>query len=81
MSQATNKGFSRFFRHEPLRNHLRRTVGDTDDMAERKSRREIGRQIEGETPEVHVRWARGVKQWATKFGSWSRCRRPVPFVR
>lgn len=69
MSHSTNKGLSLRFRHVPCRNHLRRNVGDACDIAERKSRREIGRQIEGETPEAHVRWAGGVKQWATKFGS------------
>ena len=64
MSHSTNHGFSLRFRHVPCRNHLRRNVGDTGDIAERNSRREIGRQIEGETPEVHFLWTGGVKQWA-----------------
>lgn len=69
INHSTNDAFSLRLRHVPLRNHLRRTIGDTDDIAERSSWREIGRQIEGGTPCVHVLGSGCVKKWAAWVGS------------
>lgn len=71
MSQRTKAGLSLRFRHAPLRNILRVKAGDAADIAERKSRREIGRQVEHGGPSVAVvRAGRGErKPCATWFGS------------
>jgi len=54
ISHSTNDGFSLLFRHDPLRNHRRVVIAGTFDIAERSSRREIGRHIEDCTPCVKV---------------------------
>ena len=71
ISAETNNGFSLRFLHDPFRNHLRKVVCGTFNIAERNSRREMRRVSDDFYPYIYINWTKRVNPWATAFGSWS----------